>query len=260
MKQYVTFLLLLTGLITISSCKTYDKMVYFQGNSTEPLSSSSNYIPILKSDDLLSVTISGDDPESVIPFNNAAAVGSAQSGMSGYTQGNPFRNGYLIDTNGEITLPVIGKVKVAGRNRQEAAEDIQQKLTEYIKNPIVNIQIENYKITLLGDVKTPGTYKIPNERITLLEAIGLAGDLKMTGNRKNILVIRDNNGKKTEYRVDMTSKQLFASPVYYLAQNDVVYVEPNRAARTESTTWRATGPMIVSLTSLVVTTITLLTR
>ncbi|MFN5031728.1 MAG: polysaccharide export protein, partial [Flavobacteriia bacterium] len=110
------------------------------------------------------------------------------------------------------------------------------------------------------DVRAPGTYKIPNERITLLEAIGLAGDLKMTGQRTNVLVIRDINGRKAEYRIDLTSQDLFNSPVYYLSQNDVVYVEPNVTARTESTIWRTTGPIFISLTSLIVTTITLLTR
>lgn len=249
MKQYVTFLLLLTGLITISSCKTYDKMVYFQGNTTDDSQVAANYNPVLKTDDLLTIQISADDPESIAAFNGASEKDNSSAGRN-----------YLVNSNGELTLPIIGSVQVAGKSRQEATVLIQSKLEEYVSNPIVSINIANFKITVLGDVKTPGTYTIPNERITLLEAIGLSGDLKMTGNRKNILVIRDNNGKKTEYRIDLTSKELFASPAYYLAQNDVVYVEPNRAARTESTMWRATGPMIVSLTSLVITTINLLTR
>jgi polysaccharide export outer membrane protein len=109
-------------------------------------------------------------------------------------------------------------------------------------------------------VRAPGTYNIPNERITVLEAIGLAGDLRLTGLRNNVLVIRDENGKKTEYRLDLTSKSVFASPAYYLTQNDVVYVEPNSAARSESTIWRTTGSIFISLTSLVITTITLIIR
>jgi polysaccharide export outer membrane protein len=109
-------------------------------------------------------------------------------------------------------------------------------------------------------VRNPGTYKIPNERMTILEAIGLAGDLRMTGNRKNVLVIRDENGKKTEYRIDLTSKELFSSAAYYLTQNDVIYIEPNVTARSESTLWRTAGPIFISLTSLVVTTFTLLFR
>jgi polysaccharide export outer membrane protein len=142
----------------------------------------------------------------------------------------------------------------------EVTSLIEGKLKEYIKNPVVNIQIQNYKVTVLGDVRNPGTFKIPNERMTILEAIGLAGDLRMTGNRRNVLVIRDVNGVKTEYRLDLTSKAVFSSPAYYLTQNDVVYVEPNTTAQSESTLWRTTGPMFISLTSLVVTTVTLIFR
>lgn len=250
MKKYIPFLLLLIGLITLGSCKSYEKTVYFQGNANEPIQGAANYNPFLKTDDLLSIYISGDDAESVLPFSGSS--GKESTGNQGRT--------YLIDVNGEITLPIVGKIAVAGKTRHDATSVIQAKLKEYINNPVVSIHIANYKVTVLGDVKTPGTYTITNERITLLEALGLAGDLKMTGNRKNVLVIRDDNGKKTEYRIDMTSKQLFASPAYYLAQNDVIYVEPNNAARTESAIWRATGPMIVSMTTLIVTTINLLIR
>jgi polysaccharide export outer membrane protein len=113
---------------------------------------------------------------------------------------------------------------------------------------------------VLGDVKAPGTFKIPNERITLLEAIGLSGDLKMSGERENVMVIRDSCGVKKEYRVNLTTNEVFSSPVYYLQQNDVVYVQPNAAARSEGTFWRATGPILISVSSLVVTTIAIITR
>ncbi|WP_430405535.1 polysaccharide biosynthesis/export family protein [Fluviicola sp.] len=139
-------------------------------------------------------------------------------------------------------------------------DTIHTLLNGYLKNPTVQIQIQNFKITVLGDVKNPGTFKIPNERITLIEAIGLSGDMKMSGVRKNVLVIRDSCGIKREYRVDMTKKELFSSPAYYLKQNDVVYVEPNVAARSEGTLWKTTGAIFISLTSLVITTIILITR
>lgn len=255
----ISYIFLLFTLIQLTSCKTREKLVYFQHDAADSTLAQKNYTPILKTDDLLSVLVSGDDPEAVIPFNLPTGL-TPQTVNSGYTMGNPAPNGYLIDANGEIAMPIIGRLKVAGLNRMEAIKTIETKLSEYIKNPVVQIAIQNYKITVLGDVKSPGTFKIPNERITLLEAIGLAGDLKMTGTRKNVVVIRDENGIKTEYRVDLTSKDVFSSPVYYLAQNDVVYVEPNSAARTESTIWRTTGPIFISLTSLVITTITLITR
>jgi polysaccharide export outer membrane protein len=142
----------------------------------------------------------------------------------------------------------------------EAIQQLEAKIGLYIKNPVVQLQIQNFKITVLGEVRNPGTFKIPNERITLLEAIGLAGDLKATGVRKNLLVVRDENGVKTEFRVDLTSKDVFQSPAYYLQQNDVIYVEPNLSAQTESTLWRSNGGLFVSLTSIIITTIALITR
>ncbi len=244
-------------IIILASCSTREKIVYFQQGEVDA-STQHNYTPILKTDDFLSVLVTADDPEASVPFNFPSNV--QQNFNNGYVIGNPAQIGYLVDANGEIKLPVIGSVKVSGLNRMEATRLIEDKLKEYIKNPVVNIQIQNYKVTVLGDVRNPGTFKIPNERMTVLEAIGLAGDLRMTGNRKNILVIRDENGKKTEYRIDLTSKDIFNSPAYYLTQNDVVYVEPNTTARSESTLWRTTGPIFISLTSLVVTTTTLLFR
>ena len=142
----------------------------------------------------------------------------------------------------------------------EATNLIKEKVSSYINNPVVNIQILNFKVTVLGEVKNPGTFKIPNERVTILEAIGLAGDLKITGLRKNILVIRDNNGQKTEFRADLTDNKLFNSPIYYLQQNDVVYVEPNTASRVQSTVLKTTGGVLISLSSLIITTIALITQ
>jgi polysaccharide export outer membrane protein len=259
MKKIHFFFLFSLLVLGSSSCKTREKIVYFQNGSIEAGNVNANYTPVLKTDDFLSVLITADDPEAAVPFNFPDGI-VQQPLNNGYLIGNPSRVGYLIDANGEIKLPIIGALKLSGLNRMEATNLIEGKLQEYIKNPVVNIQIQNYKVTVLGDVRNPGTFKIPNERMTVLEAIGLAGDLRMTGSRENVLVIRDDNGKKTEYRLNLTSKELFSSPAYYLTQNDVVYVEPNKTARSESTLWRTTGPMFISLTSLVVTTVTLLFR
>lgn len=220
----------------------------------DSITATTNYTPVFKTDDLLSIVVSAPEPESVLAFNIGAGI-SSMNMNSGYTVGNPERVGYLIDAEGNITMPIIGKVQLVGLNRMEATELITSKLTEYVAQPMVLIQILNYKISVLGDVRTPGTYKIPNERITLLEALGLAGDLNITGDRKNVLVIRDENGKKTEYRVDLTGKDFLASPVYYLTQNDVVYVEPNRVARSNSTLWRTSGSIFISTAALIITTV-----
>jgi len=149
---------------------------------------------------------------------------------------------------------------LSGLSRSEAISHIQKRLALYINHPVVTVQILNYKITVLGDVKKPGTFKVPNERITLLEAIGLAGDLNITGNRKNVLVIRDHDGVKEEYRIDLTASALFSSPVYYLEQNDMVYVEPNGTARLRSSLFVTTTGIFVSLTSLIITTISVILK
>jgi len=241
----------------LTSCKMQEKMVYFQ-NESDSLTVQATFSPILQVDDFLSIQIMGMDPESLIDFNLPAEMTNA--GQNGYTIGAAAKSGYLIDSDGTINLPVIGVFPMAGLSRKQATLNLQERLEEYTESPIVQIQILNYKITVLGDVRTPGTYKIPNERITIIEAIGLAGDLKPTSERKNVLVIREVDGKKMEYRVDLTSKGIFSSPVYYLRQNDVVYVQPNVTALSESSFVRATGSIILSLTSLIITTITLITQ
>ena len=244
-------------LSVVFSCKTQEKIVYFQGSFENKESQNSNYNPTIKSDDFLSIIVSGEDPESVIPFN-LNPVGVQQISNNGYSTGMAAPFGYLVDKDGFISMPTVGKVQLGGLSRTDATEKISELLRNYIKNPVIQLQIQNYKITVLGDVKNPGTFKIPNERITILEAIGLAGDLKITGNRKNIVVIRDENGSKTEYRIDLTNKSVFTSPVYYLTQNDVLYVEQNAAARFGSTLVQSTGGIVISLTSLILTTVNIL--
>lgn len=244
----------------LSSCGTHKRMVYFQTehqDSTEV--QNSQYTPTFKPDDFLSIIITANDLESVTPFN-FPIIGTPQTTQSGYSSGSPAKLGYLIDSEGIVNLPILGKIKLGGLSRTEATDLLEEKLSSYLKNPVVNIQIQNYKITILGDVTKPGTFTIPNERITILEAIGLSGDLDITGVRNNILVIRDEEGVKKQYRVDLTTDQVLSSPVYYLEQNDVVYVEPNSAKRSQGTFWRSSGGIIISLTSLVITTITLIVK
>ena len=244
-------------LIFLFSCKSREKLVYFQ-NHEEVESESSGFTPVLEVDDFLSVVVTSLDLETVEVFNTTSV--NAPMGQNGYTQGAPAPIGYLVDSDGNINLPVIGLFHIAGLNRKEAILQLQDTLSTYAKDPIVQIQILNYKVTVIGDVVRPGTYKIPNERITILEALGLAGDLKMTGKRQNVLVIREENGKKLEYRVDLTSGDVFSSPVYYLKQNDVVYVEPNFRALSEASFIRSAGGVLISVTTLIITIITLITK
>lgn len=252
----------LTTIFFLNSCGTKKKLVYFQPNDSD--STTYNipaFKPVFKVDDFLSITVTAEDLEATVPFNLFAAPGSnVGAGANGYTQGVPEKLGYLVDASGNVNLPVLGQVEVAGKDRQTLTKELEEKLAEYIKDPVVQIQILNFKITVLGEVGRAGTFKIPNERITLLEAIGLAGDLKITGKRKDVLVIREVNGQKQEFRVDLTSKDLFASEVYYLSQNDVVYVTPNKTSRSQSTMWRTTGGIFISLSALIVSTISVIVK
>ncbi len=208
--------------------------------------SSKLYEPILQQDDLLSIIISAENPEITVPFNLPQIQGNYEI--------NNNQNGiktYLIDNQGFIEFPVIGKIKLAGLTRTEANKKLVQNISEYIKNPGVNLRILNYKVSVIGEVAKPGSFTIPNERVTILEALSLAGDMTIYGIRKNILIIREIEGKKTYNRVDITSSDFLNSPFYYLAQNDVVFVEPNKSKINSSVIWTNSNLILSGLTVLI---------
>jgi polysaccharide export outer membrane protein len=257
-KRYVLLAcvgLLFTALGT--SCGIRKKVVYFQPaeDGTDTIATYS-YSPVYHSNDLLSITVSAMDAEAVKPFNTSVISFTSEDGRASTV---PMQQGYFVDAEGWIDFPVLGRIKVGGLKRSEAVLQIKQKLAPYVVDPSVVIKILNYKVTVLGDVKLPGSFPITSERVTLPEALGMAGDMNMTGVRKNVLVIRDIDGVKTEIRVDLTSKSAYNSPGYYLQQNDVVYVEPNKAKRNSSIIGTNAG-IFISVASLLLTSIALLTR
>lgn len=257
--KYFKFAIVLLVLTVVCSCTSKKKIIYFSEEASQAEAGTKFNNPVFRKDDLLSITVMGLDPEAIAPFNMPLSLQVVNS-VGGYAQGAPTPPGYLIDGNGEIDFPVIGKIQLAGLTRSEAVELLKTKLGAYIAKPSVVIRILNYKITVLGEVRNPGTFTIPNERITLLEALGIAGDLQITGQRKNVLVLREIDGKKTQTRIDLTSNDVFNSPVYYLQQNDVVYVEPNRAKMNSSVVNAANIGIAVSVLSLLITMATLLSR
>jgi polysaccharide export outer membrane protein len=245
-------LLILT--LAVSSCGTYNKLVYFQdGEIIGGQTNSESFTPIFQPDDLVSILIMCENPQDAEPFNLPVHITSLSKSNNGYYNGIPSSGGYLVDSLGNLSLPIVGSIHLGGLNRMEASELIITKLEDYLKKPTVQVSILNFKVTVLGDVRAAGTFKIPNERITILEALGLAGDLNITGNRKNVVVIRNEGDIEKSYRIDLTSNDMFTSPVYFLNQNDVVYVEPNRRKRLQSTTGLLLGPIIVSLSSVIAT-------
>jgi len=254
MKKFVPALLLF---LVLYSCGTKEDVVYFNGiGPKDNMIGIESYMPTYHIDDELVIVVNGVDPEAVKPFN-LTAVSVSQNRLDGY--GRERIQTYIIDPDGNIDFPVIGKIKLAGLNREQAKKLLQEKLKDYLKDPIVNINTVNYKITVLGEVARPGTYTATNERITLIEALGMAGDLTIHGERDNVLVIRDYDGEKTYTRVNLKSKDLFNSPVYYLTQNDVVYVEPNKSQARASKIGAGTSVAIsivgilISVATLVVT-------
>ena len=182
---------------------------------------------IYKPNDLLTINVSGLDPDAVKPFN-LPVVAYSNSVIS--AEGNLKMQTYLIDINGNIEFPVLGTIRLEGLTRTKATASLKEKLTEYIKDPIVNIRLANFTITVIGEVNNPGTFTIQDERISLIEALGLAGDLTIHGKRENVFLIREDNGVKRFTKFDLTSIKVVNSRNYYLTQNDVLYVEPNKAS------------------------------
>ena len=212
----------------IFSCKAPKDVVYFQeSENLEQIISNNKQATTYKVNDIIGIKVTAPDAETALPFNPNSSISSESSTQN--TSISTTRPTYLIDAAGMIEFPVLGELKVAGLTSVEVKEMIKERLKVYINDPIVSVRLENFKVTILGEVNNPGPINIANERITLLEAIGLAGDLGIKGKRTNITVIREQDDVQTVHKVDLTSKEVFNSPVYYLAQNDVVYVEPNEA-------------------------------
>ncbi|TYP94597.1 polysaccharide export outer membrane protein [Sphingobacterium allocomposti] len=246
--------LVLMAVLLCTSCASRKDLVYFQPDSVELNTSYELNAPKLQPGDILTISVTADDVRATQPFNQ---VSPYQMGALQTT--NPFIPTYAIDVNGEIDFPKLGKIKLAGKTRTQAIDFLRREVGRFIVDPGISIEVRNFRVTVLGEVRTPGTFTINNDRITLLEALGLAGDLTINGVRKNILVIREQNGQKQEFRVDLTKRDALNSPAYYLAQNDVVYVEPN-GARIQSSKYTQNTSIFVSVASVIITVISVLTR
>ncbi|UJH67034.1 polysaccharide biosynthesis/export family protein [Allomuricauda sp. SCSIO 65647] len=241
-------------ILLLGSCASKKDIVYFQNaGNFETLVDRNSFTPKFKVDDVVSIHVSTLNEEASAPFN--LFRGSRTSG-TGIT---PQSVDYLVDQAGEIDFPVMGKIKIAGLSPEEVRVLLRDRLSEYLKDPIINIRLQNFTVTILGEVNRPGTYPVNGERITILEALGLAGDLTIKGQRENVMVIRDFDGTKVYNRIDLRSKEAMDSPVYYLTQNDVVYVEPNESAVTSSqldnraSIWVSIGSVLITSAVIILT-------
>ena len=231
--------------VLVTSCATKQDVVYFQNaKSFETVVDTDTFKAKLKVGDIVSVYVSTLDPLVTAPYNIIIARGSGGRLID-----------YLIDVEGNIDYPVLGKLKLVGLTVEEAKELIKKKFSEgqLLKDPVVMIRVLNFRVTVAGEVRSPGVYPVSGERVSILEALGMAGDLTIKGRRDNVLVIRDFNGTKTYTRIDLTNKEVFNSPVYYLTQNDYVYVEPNNSAISGASGDIRIGT-IITITSFILTT------
>jgi polysaccharide export outer membrane protein len=250
-------LLRLAFLFLLSSCGSTRNLVYFTDlkgttNYTEEIKNKVE--PKIQPDDQLSIVVTSLNPESNMLFNSGVMPSTSTSAAGGASTGRT-NEGYLVDKSGFINFPVLGKVELAGLTKEQATAKMTAEITKNIKNPIVNIRFLNFRITVIGEVNKPSTFIVPSERVNILEAIGLAGDLTPYGKRENILIIREQNGVRTATRVDLASRAILNSPDFYLQQNDVVYVEPAKIKALQgssSTFYLSLATASISILSLLV--------
>lgn len=225
MQTFISFASILLIALSFQSCISHQELVNFnEGEAfpSTPMDIASVPEIRIQADDILDIKVHLQyelTPEDKLPFNTTQGGVAAGSNTSA-------SQGYLVDKNGYIDLPIIGSVAVQGLTTTEAKAKIVQQLEQYYKNPVVNVRFVNFKFTIFGEVGAPGTYTFPEERITVLEAIGTAGDLTNYADRKEIQIIREQEGKREIGYINLRSRQIFASPYYYLRPNDVIYVRP----------------------------------
>ena len=230
--------LFILGALLLASCATNKRAAYLQQAQADlPTSIEQDYQIRIKPLDRLTVTVNSKDPELAAPFNAATSYNS----LNGLTSYSSSSNGVLqiltVDKEGKIQLPIIGEIACNGLTRNELAEKIATTIREkgMVHDPIVIVQFADVRFSVLGEVKSPGKYSITKDQITLLEAISMAGDLSIYGKRDAVFVIREENGERVTHWADLRSKEVFNSPVYYLKQNDVIYVQPNKVRAGQST-------------------------
>ena len=261
MHRKIQILALLVVAFTAASCVTQKQMTYLQGADATAADSlnkqfTSQTEAIIRNGDALTVFISALDQEAVIPYNLPTVIYAAPGSNS--VQTTPMLQYYTVDEEGNIELPVLGKVHVAGLNRTEVAQEIKSLLETQVLNPLVQVSIIGAKVSVLGEVNAPGQVPMTTGRLTILEALAAAGDLTPYGKRDNVLVTREVDGKLQMARVDLRSADLMTSPYYFLQQNDVIYVSPNKVRAISSANaglWLSMVSTVASAATVIVTVI-----
>ena len=244
--------LALLVLAVLPACSSHKDIAYLQEQEGAlHAAADSLYDARIKPKDLLTITVNTFDREASLPFN-LMYPSNSPNGFSNNVGENIMQK-YLVDNDGEIDFPVLGSIKVAGLTKKELEAYLRGRLSVYLKEePLVNVRMVNYKISVIGEVAHPNTYTITNEKVNVLEALALAGDMTIYGKRKNVKLMREGeNGERNVYTIDLTDKNLIHSPYFYLQQNDVLYVEPNRTKMRNSRYSAMTGQVLTGTSVLV---------
>jgi len=244
--------------VFFTSCITPSNVAYFQDAGDYLRNKNiASYEMIIHQDDLLAIMVNSMATEAAMPYN----LPMSNYYVGGETYGQQRLLGYLVDNEGNIDFPILGKIKAEGLSRNELRDLLKDKLIAegHLSDPIITINLLNFKISVQGEVSRPGSFNILGERVTLLEALSMAGDLTIYGRRDRVFVIRESNNERTILRHDLTSKELFTSPHYYLQQNDIVYVEPNKRRIQQSNINQNNSVSVwLSVVSVILTGVTLI--
>ena len=232
--------------LMLCSCGSQKDLAYFQDVQTGALDSAVGQLNTIKPGDVLMISVSSSTPELAIPYNLFSSRSQIASAASAANSSSKV----ISNSEGDINFPVLGKIKVGGMTREQLSDHLQSVLSNVMPDPVVTISFVNFYITVIGEVARPGTYNFPGDRLTLLEAIGFAGDLTVYGERTKVMVIREENGQRHVEVLNLKSKDIFNSPYFYLKQNDVVYIEPVSAKAKSVSTFTTYFPVITSLASL----------
>lgn len=252
----------LCAMLLFASCRVNKNIAYFKDVPDSLYLSSRDVAtvpftdPVIKPNDILQVSILTLDPVVNAMLNTESTTSfTVQPGSANAQATSPQVNGFLVDRDGNLELPIVGKVKVAGLTTSVARDSIHNRVELYYKKPVVNVKFTNFTVTVLGEVAHPSTYVVPNEKVSILDAIGMAGDLTIFGKRENVMLIRDTLGQKQFIRFNLNSSSTISSPYFYLRQGDVVYVEPGKARveGTDAAVKARNYSLIISLTALIIT-------
>lgn len=261
MNKFFAPFFLFVLIMFVGSCSSSKHVAYFQNIDTVSLAASRGlYDARIMPKDQLTITVQTSNPEASAPFNLSMPGTAGVQGSLSRSSGSP--QGYLVDNNGNINFPIVGTIHVAGKTKSECEAMIKEKVMPYLnarENPIVTVRMSSYRVTVIGEVESPGVIPVTTEKISIIEALASAGDLGIYGKRGNVLLIReDATGEKHAVRINLNDANILNSPYYYLQQNDILYVEPNAVKSKNSSIgastslWFSFVGIVTSVASLLV--------